>query len=68
MEDAGSRFVLHSLSSPLSYTPQDHLLMGGTHSGLGSPTLIINQENMTQPFLWPHLMEVFSQLRFPLPR
>lgn len=36
----------HSLKCLLSYTTQDHLSSDGTtHSGMGPPTSIINQEN-----------------------
>jgi hypothetical protein len=39
----------HGLLSLLSYTTQDHLLRGGTtHSGLGPPPSVINQENAPQ--------------------
>lgn len=42
---------------------------GTTHSGLDSPESSINQEpHAPQTRLQGHLMEVFSQLRFLLPR
>lgn len=51
---------------------QDHLPGGGTtHSGLGSLTLINNQENIPhtcyRPILWCFVL-FFSQQRFPLCR
>lgn len=40
---------------------------GTTHSELGSPTSIINQDN-TSDYPQVSLMEAISQLRFPLSR
>ena len=45
-EDAAYVLAPHGSHSLLSYTTEDHLSKGGTtHSGLGHPTSIINQEN-----------------------
>jgi hypothetical protein len=50
------------LLSPFSYTTQDPLPMGSTtHSGLGLPTPIINQENVLQICLQANLVAIFSQ-------
>lgn len=48
------------------YTTQDDLSSSrADHSELGSPTLIINQENTLQTWLQANQV-VFSLLRFPL--
>ena len=48
----------------LSYTIQDHLTSSATsHTELGPPTLIINQENAPQSCLQANLMEAVSQLQ-----
>ena len=58
--------ALQGLLRLLSYT-QDHLLRSGTtHSELGPPISIINQENVPQTCLQTSLTETFSQWRFPL--
>jgi hypothetical protein len=48
---------------------KDHLHRSGVaHSGPDSPTSIIHQVSAPQAYVQAHLMEAFSQLRFPLPR
>lgn len=52
----------------LSYTIQDHLARDGTsHSDLGPPMSITNQEN-TLSTEQVYGEEIFSQLIFPIPR
>jgi hypothetical protein len=46
-ENAAHWFALHILLSLLSYNTQKYLPRGGaTHSGLGAPPSVVNQENI----------------------
>lgn len=63
------RTALHSFLSLLSYRAQVYLPGDGTaHSGLGSPTSTVNEENAGSHLTCSgHLMEATSSIRVPLP-
>lgn len=60
--DTAFCLALHGLLSLFSYIIQDHLSRSSTtHSGLRSPTSIVNQEKVPQVLLQANLGVGFSQ-------